>query len=485
MSLILTHKTAGLRSIGVWLWLLTASAVAQNVDLSTVPPRDTVQLTIYNSADLTLVRETRTLSVKPGINPLQFSWANTLIDPTSVELRFVNHAAELTVLDARFPHDKPQMLYWDVQSQFEGAATVEISYFTSGIRWTADYTAIADQTEKMLTLDSFVRVYNNAGEDYERAQVRLVVGTINLVEEIATLARAREQQQLPASLSKEDYRQANKQAMRRLEARDEMMTAGAVMEAPAVAMPAPKAVAKESLSEYFLYTIEGTETIPNGWSKRLRSFKVSEIPIQVEYRYRPVEYGDQLVRLYLLRNDKLSKLGSTPLPDGGLRVFRDNGRDGLSYLATQTLQYVPIGDKIELNLGADPEVIFELVKQKVWRDNLLMQLRGANVYQKLSSGMQFEVDSQVAGWDEHALYNQRISNYSKQPITVEIRRSYSGDVLFRSKLEPVLHDFQTVQYRAVLAAGEKKNLYHEIVERQGKNAKKHNIEILNTVVTAP
>ena len=53
---------------------------ARNVDLSTVPGRSTVQLTIYNSEDLTLVRETRTVSFKKGANPLQFSWANTLID---------------------------------------------------------------------------------------------------------------------------------------------------------------------------------------------------------------------------------------------------------------------------------------------------------------------------------------------------------------------------------------------------------------------
>src|ERR1051325_2994378 len=61
-------------------------AYARNVDLSTVPQRNTVQLTIYNSEDLTLVRETRTVTFKKGANPLQFSWANTLIDPSSVEI---------------------------------------------------------------------------------------------------------------------------------------------------------------------------------------------------------------------------------------------------------------------------------------------------------------------------------------------------------------------------------------------------------------
>ena len=68
---------------------LRMPAPASNVDLSTVPQRDTVQLTIYNSEDLTLVRETRKVTFKKGVNPLQFSWANTLIDPTSVELKFL------------------------------------------------------------------------------------------------------------------------------------------------------------------------------------------------------------------------------------------------------------------------------------------------------------------------------------------------------------------------------------------------------------
>ena len=131
------------------LSLVCAASVAsaKNVDLSTVPDRASVQLTIYNSEDITLVRETRALSFKEGANPLQFSWANTLIDPTSVELRFLTHADDLEVVDTTFPHDKRQMLYWNIASDFNGAAVVEISYFTSGIQWSADYVAIANPAE--------------------------------------------------------------------------------------------------------------------------------------------------------------------------------------------------------------------------------------------------------------------------------------------------------------------------------------------------
>ena len=162
---------------------------AKNVDLSTVPARNTVQLTIYNSEDLTLVRETRTVSFKKGVNPIQFSWANTLIDPTSVRLRFLTQPDKLDVLDTTFPHDKPQMLYWNIQSELDGEATVEITYFTSGITWSADYLLMANPEETQAGFEGFVRVFNNSGEEYENAQVRLVVGKINLVEKIATLAK--------------------------------------------------------------------------------------------------------------------------------------------------------------------------------------------------------------------------------------------------------------------------------------------------------
>src|SRR6476659_1315119 len=166
-----------------------AAAWSENVDLSTVPRRDSVQLTIYNSEDITLVRETRDVTFKKGMNPLQFSWANTLIDPSSVDLKFLTSAGKLDVTDTTFPHDKPQKLYWNIKSEIDGEATIQITYFTSGITWSADYIAIADKDESKLNIDGFVRVTNNSGEEYENAQVRLVVGTINLVEKIAELAK--------------------------------------------------------------------------------------------------------------------------------------------------------------------------------------------------------------------------------------------------------------------------------------------------------
>src|SRR6185312_10396322 len=224
------------------------NALSTNVDLSTVPKRNTVQLTIYNSEDITLVRETRVVTFKKGNNPLQFSWANTLIDPSSVDLKFLTSADKLDVLDTTFPHDKPQMLYWNVKSEFDGEATIQITYFTSGITWSADYIAIADKDESTLNIDGFVRVTNNSGEEYENAQIRLVVGTINLVEKIAELAK------VPMGQVK-DLDCAKLGEMRREVLADSLdrRGAGGAVNAAGAPAPAEKEIVKEGLSEYFIY----------------------------------------------------------------------------------------------------------------------------------------------------------------------------------------------------------------------------------------
>jgi hypothetical protein len=448
---------------------------AGNVDLSTVPKRDSLQLTIYNSEDLTLVRETRTVTFKKGVNPLEFSWANTLIDPSSVELKFLTHPDKLEVLDTTFPHDKPQKLYWNVNSDIDGAATLEITYFTSGITWAADYVCVADKDEQQMAFDGFVRVTNNSGEDYENAQVRLVVGTINLVEKIAQLA------QVPMDrvkdLSVDSKSSLRREAGRRMLDRAAVTALGGAAPA-ALAAEKQKQIIKEGLSEYFIYSIEGTETISNGWSKRMRSFEGKTVPFKIQYRYRPQEYGDQLVRMYLLTNNKDSKLGTTPLPDGVVRLFRDNGRDGLTYLTQQQIKYVPIGDKIELNLGPDPEVIFELLKLRSSRENIWMKLGNRDEYRQIGGADTVRVqNTSVAGWDDHTVYDQRIRNYTSKPIDVEIRRTFPGHIVFRSQLEPTLHDFQTVQFASHVGAAEKADLMFELVQHQGYNAKQQNVTL--------
>src|SRR6266850_6237106 len=91
----------------VLLALLYPQLLLARVNVVSLPGRDAVQLTIYNSVDLTVVTERRVLAFRKGMNRLEFSWANTLIDPTSVEFKPITHAQEIDILDVSFPPRVP------------------------------------------------------------------------------------------------------------------------------------------------------------------------------------------------------------------------------------------------------------------------------------------------------------------------------------------------------------------------------------------
>ncbi len=436
---------------------------AQNIDLATVPGRDSVQLTIYNSEDITLVRETRTLTFSEGLNTLQFSWANTLIDPTSVQINFLAGGEALTLIDTVYPHDRPQMLYWAIASEGDGEATVEISYFTSGISWAADYVVTATDDETAAEVRGFVTVSNHSGEDYPDAQVRVVVGRINLVERIERLAR--QGVRPPQTAAPEDLGRHRRNVAVRgaVQDFDAVTFGGAAEQAPHVV--------REGLSEYFIFTIQGQQTVPNQWSKRILSFTAEDSPLDVVYRFRPRQYGDQLVKMYRLTNDEASDMGESPLPNGVVRVFRNNGRGGLSYVIQQSIQYVAITDDIELNLGADPEVVFELDTLYAWRDNIWTRLGNAQVLRQVDGdGMRIENNARVVGWDDHVLYAQHIRNYSSQAIKVEVRRTFGGDTRFRSEFDAENYDVNTVAYETEVGSGELAALRYVVMTRQGSGS---------------
>ena len=100
IALVIPSNSAGMRSIGLLLVVMVGVAgdAAARINVTSLPGRDSTQLTIYNSVDLTLVTERRTLTFRKGLNRLEFSWANTLIDPTSVEFKASSHADEIEVI---------------------------------------------------------------------------------------------------------------------------------------------------------------------------------------------------------------------------------------------------------------------------------------------------------------------------------------------------------------------------------------------------
>jgi hypothetical protein len=361
----------------------TASQSPAAVDLVTLPTREGTQLTIYNSEDITMVREHRLLTVKPGINRIQFSWANTLIDPTSIEFRILDQQDKVDLVDTTFPSGRNDALQWNIKSGLAGKIPVEIRYFTSGITWAADYVGLANEDETQLRVMGYVRVTNHSGELYDNAQTRLVVGKINLVEKIADLAHR------PPPTSARVPEATADIAMRR----ERFAGAVAKAEAPGAAMGGmalgmggmqevekPKEVVKEGLSEYFLFTIDGREDIKDNEPKQLIALKVDEVPLESIYKMTDRDGGTQFTKFYRFKNSKLldekkkekklpgmENLGLSPLPNGMVRLYSEYKNKDLAYVGATETKYVPIGDRVEVNVGLDKDIDLKrkLVDQKI------------------------------------------------------------------------------------------------------------------------
>ena len=401
------------------------------VDLVTLPNRDATEITIYNSADLTLVRDSRSLTLKEGRNKLQFSWANTLIDPTSLDMTPKAKIDRIDIADLTYPPRVKNLGIWNIESGFGGKVPVEISYLTSGLSWRAFYMGTLSEDESVMRLQGYVRVTNNSGEDYDNAKTRLIVGKVHILDRIAELARREQPYGRPGQL-----RQAGRggsahgmPGMMPASAPRKLM-AGIVMEDSF----GIKEVKKEGLSEYFLYTIEGTESIPTGSSKRLPSFDIDDVPVINLYKHEGPGRGNAVYRYLSFVNDEEHELGETPIPGGMIKVYRNVDSDAhLSYAGQSSFKYIPVNEDVELNLGAVSDVIVE---------PKLMNYATANY--------QYDRKDNINGWDEIRTIRITIKNTRDLPIKIELKRNFNttywkldnkGD---HGKFEKI--DMDTVKY---------------------------------------
>lgn len=426
--------------LAVVVAVLLAGSAFSKIDLVTLPERGGVQITIYNSEDITLVKEMRAMSFKKGMNEIQFSWVGTLIDPTSLELIFKTDPDKFEILDITFPPNVQNTLIWHIDSEISGESEIEIFYFTSGLTWKADYVVVADVGEKNMSLTAYVTVTNNSGEDYENTETRLIVGEIHLTEKIAELARR--------GIIFKDERKAKRRAVKAYA----MMAEAEVMERMG-GVSAPKAIIKEGISEYFLYSIEGKETIKNSWSKKLLSFSKDDVPFTLTYIYDDEKYGSNIIKRYKLKNDKEAKLGDEPLPNGSFNVFRETADGGLSFVNRTSHKYIPVGEDIELNLGTDGLITFEPKKMNFVRDNI-----------------EYDNSGYVSGWDITEEWILEIRNSKNEAVPLEVTKHFSGDWEIKTDDSFKQKDNRTVEFKLTVPELGKREIKYTLKTHHGTRA---------------
>ncbi len=434
--------------LAVLIGLLTAPVLAF-VGFVTISPRQDVRLLIYNSEDLTLVRDERRAVFRQGDNSLRYAWANTLIDPTSLRT-FAPPGVRL--VDTTYPLDDGESLVWAFDAGREVSGPLKIDYFTSGLSWRADHVATVQKNGK-IDLETWVRVDNHSGEDYPGARVSLVVGEVRLVESIRSLAEQFKPRPEPKKSAA-----PTRQMMYKMAKEEDMATGGAMppqapMPAAAGGVSQPKEVVRESLSELHVYRIEGTETIPTGGARRMRAFTYKNVVVTDVYRCNDPRGKEDALRVLSFENKKENEMGTQPLPEGTFQVYRDDG-GVLAYQGRGNLPYTPMEETAEVPLGTTPGVQCVLHVENVAKENVEQDRLG-----------------RIIGWEDVTFFRLHLVNGADRPVTFEVRQHHP--IPFETDLQgSEKEDVQTLLLEQPVPAHGDRELRYAVRVKRGTLAQK-------------
>jgi hypothetical protein len=197
-----------------------------------------------------------------------------------------------------------------------------------------------------------------------------------------------------------------------------------------------KQVVKEGLSEYFLFTIEGREDIKDKEPKRLVSMKVADVPLECMYKLTDRDGGKHFTKFYRFKNQKLlddegneidlpamENLGLSPLPDGNVRLFSEYENKDLAYVGGTATKYVPIGDRVEVNVGRDAGIT--IVRRL--KDQRITNVVARQYKRRLDNTYVLYYD--LINYDETFYYEEEIVSGKSVVAKVELERHFDANVV--------------------------------------------------------
>jgi hypothetical protein len=161
------------------------------------------------------------------------------------------------------------------------------------------------------------------------------------------------------------------------------------------------------------------------------------------YKLTDREKGDYFTKYYRFKNLKLldddgkekdlpamENLGLSPLPDGMVRLFSEYRNKDLAYVGGTSTKYVPIGDRVEVNVGRDSDItiIRRLKDQKITKIVARQYKRRIND--------EFVLYYDLVDYDETFFYEEEIVSGKPVDVKVELERRFDANVVLWSEDEP-------------------------------------------------
>ena len=166
-----------IKSVGLSILILLGSLIAcqARTSLVSLPPRQHVAIRLGDHGT-TLVQEKRILTLKKGINKIDFSWQNVMIDPASITLKTLLYPDKITLLSVGYPPNEAALV-WDILTREDLEEEVMISYLLANIDYLITYKVVTDPAEQTIDLKSFLVLRNFSGENFDNVSASLNYGT--------------------------------------------------------------------------------------------------------------------------------------------------------------------------------------------------------------------------------------------------------------------------------------------------------------------
>lgn len=138
--------------------------------------------------------------------------------------------------------------------------------------------------------------------------------------------------------------------------------------APA-AMPAPPQFSEQSFAEYHLYTLAGKTDVNNNETKQLSLFNAAAVPVKKLFvlesgdnRVYASDGGDGEKRKIAIKlemmNSEANHLGM-PMPKGKVRVYKKDADGALQFVGEDEIDHTPRDEKVRIYLGDAFDVVGE------------------------------------------------------------------------------------------------------------------------------
>jgi len=375
-------------------------AVAMDVEemRSTLSDQKNIAVTIYNG-NLALVKDTRNVKLKTGLNALALRDVSAQIRPETALLRSINAPGSLTLLEQNFDFDllTPEKL---LEKYVGKTVSIVKTHPTTGAETTEKATVLSanngvvmkignrietgvagkivydDVPENLRDRPTLVTQINNKGAVDQTVELSYLTGGLGWkADYVAELSPKEDTIDLSGwvtltNTSGASYKNAKLQLVAGDVNRVQEQYPRAAMMRKVVGMvdemAASAPMAEESLLEYHLYTLDRPTTIAENQTKQVALLSASQIPARKELvlrgadYYYTAQYGEIGTKLKVgvfieFDNKEASKLGM-PLPKGTLRVYKKDNAGNAQFVGEDNIDHTPKNETIRLKLGESFDV---------------------------------------------------------------------------------------------------------------------------------